>query len=138
MQGLIDQINQDSEARRRGKYYTARIGFSDNLSGNPSDNLSYKKETLAIEVDNGQILKISTTPEFDLSENSLLFTAPSDCWNNFLKPYPPPGFHDLSAMIDTKLVTLSGNPMLWLSNSFYVKTILNLVKEHFRQTGKLP
>lgn len=126
MHTLINEINQDPEIQRRGRHYSAKIRFS-------SDD-----KTFEMSIEEGQILKIRELCEADVDLDTLTFTASSNTWKKFLTEIPPPGYHDLSAMIDCGNVSLSGNVLLWISNTLYVKAILDYLKPHFINEESFP
>lgn len=55
--------------------------------------------------------------------------ASSEAWETFWKPLPPPGGHDLMAMIKTKALRLEGDPYLFMANLRYFKELLALPRQ---------
>jgi hypothetical protein len=52
--------------------------------------------------------------------------ASTEAWDTFWQPVPPPGAHDLIAMIKTKALTLEGDQYPFMSNLRYFKDLLSL------------
>ena len=49
-----------------------------------------------------------------------------EAWATFWRPLPPPGFHDLIAMIKTRSLTLEGDQHPFFANLRYFKELLAL------------
>jgi hypothetical protein len=52
--------------------------------------------------------------------------ASKQAWETFWQPIPPPGAHDLIAMIKTKALTLDGDQYPFMSNLRYFKDLLSI------------
>ena len=52
--------------------------------------------------------------------------ASKQAWETFWQPIPPPGAHDLIAMIKTKALTLDGDQHPFMSNLRYFKDLLSI------------
>jgi hypothetical protein len=52
--------------------------------------------------------------------------ASQDAWNTFWLPVPPPGGHDLFAMIKNRTLRLEGDQYSFMSNLHYFKDLLAL------------
>jgi hypothetical protein len=52
--------------------------------------------------------------------------ASQEAWDTFWRPLPPPGCHDLIAMIKTKALRLDGDPYPFMANLRYFKELLAL------------
>ena len=50
----------------------------------------------------------------------------ADAWKTFWQPLPPPGSHDLIAMIKTRALALEGDQYPFMSNLRYFKDLLAL------------
>jgi hypothetical protein len=50
--------------------------------------------------------------------------ATRDAWETFWQPLPPPGFHDLIAMIKTGALSLEGDQHPFMANLRYFKDLL--------------
>ena len=56
-------------------------------------------------------------------------------WDRFWQPQPPPGSHDLMAMIKIKALRLDGDPYPFMANLRYFKDLLALPRAVPRQTA---
>ena len=52
--------------------------------------------------------------------------ASREAWATFWQPVPPPGFHDLMAMIKTRALKLEGDQHPFFANLLYFKELLAL------------
>lgn len=52
--------------------------------------------------------------------------APEDAWATFWTPLPPPGFHDLVAMLKVRALKLEGDQHPFMANLRYFKDLLSL------------
>ena len=52
--------------------------------------------------------------------------ASREAWATFWQPIPPPGFHDLMAMIKTRALKLEGDQQPFFANLLYFKELLAL------------
>jgi len=52
--------------------------------------------------------------------------ASREAWATFWQPIPPPGFHDLMAMIKTRALKLEGDQHPFFANLLYFKELLAL------------
>ena len=52
--------------------------------------------------------------------------ASQDAWATFWQPVPPPGFHDLIAMLKTRALKLEGDQHPFFANLLYFKELLAL------------
>lgn len=53
-------------------------------------------------------------------------TASGEAWATFWQPVPPPGGHDLIAMLKTGALKLEGDPYPFMANLLYFKELLAL------------
>jgi hypothetical protein len=52
--------------------------------------------------------------------------ASEEAWSTFWKPVPPPGCHDLIAMLKTKALRIEGDQHPFMANLLYFKDLLAL------------
>lgn len=50
--------------------------------------------------------------------------APRDVWDRFWQPLPPPGFHDLFAMMKSGQMRIEGDLYPFMSNLLYFKDVM--------------
>jgi hypothetical protein len=60
----------------------------------------------------------------------------SEAWDTFWQPLPPPGFHDLNAMIKTRALALEGDQYPFFANLRYFKDLLALPRNAASQAGR--
>jgi len=110
MQTLVDAVNQDPELNRRGRYYSIQF------------RLEMDDRPLLFSIENGRLVSVvedAGTP----AAFTLKGSAPA--WRQFFLEEPPPGYHDVAAMIDRGHVGLEGDPMPWLANMLYIKVVID-------------
>ena len=62
--------------------------------------------------------------------------ASEDAWSTFWQPLPPPGFHDLIAMIKTRALVLEGDQYPFMANLRYFKDLLALPRAAAPRTAR--
>jgi hypothetical protein len=55
--------------------------------------------------------------------------ASEEAWNTFWTPVPPPGFHDLIAMLKVRALRIEGDQHPFMANLRYFKDLLALPRE---------
>ncbi len=108
-QALMNAVNRDPELNRRGKYYSIHF------------KLEMDDHNIVFEVDNGTLASVKEN-----SGDSVAFSlsGTAEAWQQFLSHEPPPGHHDIAAMIDGGHLALTGDPMPWLANMLYIKGVI--------------
>ncbi|MFA5664843.1 hypothetical protein [Castellaniella sp.] len=67
----------------------------------------------------------SATPgPFVMNDWDFSLCAEADVWSTFWLAVPPPGFHDLFALLKFRRMTLQGNLHPFMSNLLYFKSLL--------------
>jgi hypothetical protein len=123
---LIEAVNQDAELQRRGKYYSVSFGLltdsqQDSQQGVQEKGDPAENRTNFI-VENGQLTDVN----HDSMEVDFTIQSSASCWRGFREEKPSPGFHDISALLDTKRARIEGNVMPWLSNMLFVKGVIEV------------
>jgi hypothetical protein len=103
-------INEDPALRHRGRFITTTVLAE---SGG---------EQYLMSVDHGQ-MSVSTGPFVSPRWQFALRAAP-DAWERFWTPVPPPGWHDLMAMIKFKTLAAEGDLHPFMSNLLWFKDVL--------------
>jgi hypothetical protein len=62
--------------------------------------------------------------------------ASEEAWATFWQPLPPPGCHDLIAMIKTRALTLEGDQYPFMANLRYFKDLLALPRAASARTAR--
>jgi hypothetical protein len=76
-----------------------------------------------IEVTAGRIASIRRGP-FVMPSWSFALRASPDAWAQFCLPEPPPGFHDVLALVKRRALRIEGDLHPFMSNLLYFKSVL--------------
>lgn len=76
-----------------------------------------------IHIREGRVKSVDRGP-FVMPRWSFALRASSDDWNAFWSPSPPPGSHDLVAMMKFKRLSLEGDPYPFMTHIRYFKDLL--------------
>lgn len=108
---LPDLVNGDAALVRRGRY----IDVTFLLEVGPDARL--------IGVQSGRITDFRTGP-FVMPRWVFALRAPAPAWHLFWQPVPPPGSHDLFALIKRRVLTAEGDLHVFMANLLYFKEAL--------------
>jgi hypothetical protein len=89
------------------------------------------REVYLVRIHRGRIEEIVKGPHV-MPRWTFALRAPRETWNSFWQPVPPPGFHDLIAMMKTGALKLEGDQHPFMANLRYFKDLLALPR---RSTG---
>jgi hypothetical protein len=103
-------INEDSALRHRGRFVTTTFFIESGADQH------------LISVDRGQ-LTVANGPFVSPRWQFALRAAP-EVWERFWAPVPPPGSHDLMAMIKFKSLIAEGDLHPFMSNLLWFKDVL--------------
>jgi len=78
-----------------------------------------------VRIRRGRIEAVDKGP-FVMPRWTFALRASQDAWATFWQPIPPPGFHDLMAMIKTRALKLEGDQHPFFANLLYFKELLAL------------
>jgi hypothetical protein len=78
-----------------------------------------------VRIHRGRLENIERGP-FVMPRWTFALRASREAWNTFWQPLPPPGCHDLIAMIKTQRLALDGDQYPFFSNLRYFKELLAL------------
>jgi hypothetical protein len=78
-----------------------------------------------VRIHRGRIEAVDQGP-FGMPRWTFALRASQDTWATFWQPIPPPGFHDLMAMIKTRALKLEGDQHPFFANLLYFKELLAL------------
>jgi hypothetical protein len=78
-----------------------------------------------VRVHRGRVEAVAKGP-FVMPRATFALRAAEAAWMTFWQPIPPPGFHDLIAMIKTGALTLEGDQHPFFANLRYFKELLAL------------
>jgi hypothetical protein len=124
--GAIERLavlaNEDAWLVHRGRYLdtTFLLGIGD------ADYLVRIHRGRVEAVDKGPFLQVRWT---------FALRASQAAWDTFWRPLPPPGGHDLIAMIKTEALRLDGDQYPFMANLRYFKDLLALPRAAARKTA---
>jgi hypothetical protein len=78
-----------------------------------------------VRIHNGRIEAVERGP-FVMPRWTFALRASEEAWTTFWRAVPPPGFHDLIAMIKARALRLEGDPHPFMANLRYFKDLLAL------------
>ena len=78
-----------------------------------------------VRIHRGRVEAVDKGP-FVMPRWTFALRASQDAWATFWQPIPPPGFHDLMAMIKTRALKLEGDQHPFFANLLYFKELLAL------------
>ncbi|MET0182797.1 MAG: hypothetical protein ABW199_07930 [Caulobacterales bacterium] len=81
-----------------------------------------------IRIENGVITSVTRGP-FVMAHWIFALRAPEDAWRKFWSANPPPGFHDLFALIKQRLLKAEGDLHPFMANLFYFKGVLATLRD---------
>ena len=111
LEGLGEIVNGDAALVRRGKY------FSDTFM------LEVGTAQYLIEVRNGQIERVETGP-FVMRSWTFALRATEEVWRTFWEKLPPPGYHDIFALLRKGRIAFDGDLQPMMANLLYVKDVI--------------
>ena len=76
-----------------------------------------------LEITKGRISNVTRGP-FVMPRWTFALSAAASDWNAFWSPSPPPGFHDLFALLRFKRLAIEGDMHVFMANLFYFKQLL--------------
>lgn len=84
-----------------------------------------------VRINRGRVAQIDKGP-FVMPRWTFALRAPEDAWATFWQNVPPPGFHDLIAMVKMRALRIEGDQHLFMSNLRYFKDLLALPRSGAR------
>ena len=78
-----------------------------------------------VRIHRGRVEAVDKGP-FVMPRWTFALEASQEAWATFWQPVPPPGFHDLIAMIKTRALRLEGDQHPFFANLLYFKDLLAL------------
>ncbi|MGH1357883.1 MAG: hypothetical protein ACRBC3_03890 [Burkholderiaceae bacterium] len=85
--------------------------------------ISIDDQPWRLQIDKGRVEAVTAGP-FVMPSSTFALTAPEAEWQDFWQPVPPPGSHDLFALIKRKALQLNGNLQPLMANLLYFKRLL--------------
>jgi hypothetical protein len=113
---LADLANADAWLMHRGRYLDTTF------------LLEVGADSYLVRIHRGRVEAIERGP-FVMPRWTFALRASSQAWETFWQPLPPPGCHDLIAMIKTRALTLEGDQHPFMANLRYFKELLALPRD---------
>lgn len=108
---LRELVNGHARLVHRGRFLTATM------------RLDVGEDAWLIDIDHGRIAGVRRGP-FVMPSWTFGLACPAESWERFWQPLPPPGFHDLFALLRRGDLVLSGDMRPFMANLLYVKDVL--------------
>jgi hypothetical protein len=90
--------------------------------------LEIGNESYLVRIHRGRVEAVDKGP-FVLPRWIFALRAPAGAWASFWRPVPPPGFHDLIAMLKVRALRIEGDQHPFMANLRYFKDLLALPRE---------
>jgi hypothetical protein len=108
---LKQRVNDDEALVRRGRFLTTTF------------LLEVGQAAWLIAIFEGQIASVTPGP-FVMPSSSFALRADEEEWGKFCSNRPPPGSHDLLALIKRRVLKAEGNLEVFMANLRYFKEAL--------------
>lgn len=80
-----------------------------------------------IDIQRGKVAAVRRGP-FVMPSWQFALRIDTDSWERFCQPLPPPGFHDLMALVKSRRLRIEGDLHPFMSNLLYFKSLLESVR----------
>jgi hypothetical protein len=111
IEALRERVNADAALVRRGRYLTTTF------------LLEIGQTAWLVSIFEGRIVSVTSGP-FVMPSSSFALRAPEQEWQKFWSSRPPPGSHDLMALIKRRVLKAEGNLQVFMANLRYFKEAL--------------
>jgi len=112
-----ERVNADPELAVIGEWFTTTF------------TLTFGEQRYALKMQQGRIVDIVASPKLDV-RTLFGFRAPVEVWRKFLKPDPPPLFHDFFAMLmRVPEFVLEGDGLAAMQNARALHRMMNVMRE---------
>jgi hypothetical protein len=112
---LTERVNADAQLVYRGRFLSCRF------------LLGVGEESWLVRIVDGRVEQIDKGP-FVMPSWTFALRAPADAWAQFWSADPPPGFHDLFALIRFGRLKAEGDLHPFMANLFYFKGVLGALR----------
>ncbi len=89
--------------------------------------LAVGEEQFLIRIREGRVESVQRGP-FVMPQWTFALRASAQAWRTFWDPSPPPGYHDLVAMMKFKRLQLDGDPYPFMTHIRYFKDLLGRLR----------
>lgn len=111
MKNLAQHANADATLIRRGKHLNTRFLVEVGDDG------------YLVTVSDGKVQSVTPGP-FVMQDWDFALRASSDTWEKFWLALPPPGYHDLFALMRYERLRVEGNMLIFMGNLLYIKGLM--------------
>ena len=111
VEALKQRVNGDEGLVRRGRYLTTTF------------LLEVGQTAWLISIFEGRVVSVTQGP-FVMPSSSFALSASEEEWGKFWSDRPPPGSHDLMALIKRRVLKAEGNLQVFMANLRYFKEAL--------------
>ncbi len=118
---LLQRVNANARLVWRGRYVDTTF------------LLEVGEVPWLIKVNLGRIVSVTRGP-FVMPAWSFALRAPRADWEQFCLANPPPGFHDLMALVKRRSLRIEGNLQPFMANLLYFKDVMAMLRP---QAGEL-
>lgn len=112
---LPDRVNGDARLVHRGRFVEATF------------LLDTGEESWLVRIREGRVAEMRKGP-FVMPRWTFALRAPAEAWHLFWSAAPPPGYHDLFALIRFKRLVVEGDMQPFMANLFYFKGVLGALR----------
>ena len=112
-------VNTDPALARLGRYYS--VAFT----------VLLEEQAWRFDVRNGELASLTHVAQGADTDAVFTLTIDPKSWEAFGTQTPPPGYHDISAMIEHRHARLSGDYLPWLANMTFVKGLIRHLRAHY-------
>lgn len=95
--------------------------------------IQYGAQACIVQIDKGRVNRVAIVPP-EFSDWAFALRASQQAWGLFFSEIPPPGFHDLMAMLKLKHLKMEGDLYPLMSHLLYFKDVL----ASLRNSGSTP
>ncbi len=111
MKDLARFVNADAALVRRGRYLSMRFLVEVGDDG------------YLVSIRDGMVQSVTPGP-FVMQDWDFALRAAPDTWEKFWLATPPPGYHDLVALMRYKRLRVEGNMLIFMRNLLYIKGLM--------------
>ena len=113
---LAELVNADDWLVKRGRFFNDRFV------------IGVGEDDYLVRVVDGRIASVEKGPHV-MPAWRFAIRADRKTWESFWQPVPPPGFHDLFALLRKRLVALEGDLQPMMAHLLYIKLALAKPRE---------
>ena len=115
LERLPELVNDDAWLTHRGRFLDVTF------------MLAVGEEHFLIRIREGRVESVEQGP-FVMPQWTFALRASAQAWRTFWEPSPPPGYHDLVAMMKFKRLQLDGDPYPFMTHIRYFKDLMGSLR----------